>query len=148
MKKYLLIYFFLGLIFSQDYLPSNERYITGDDGVVRMYINIIGHVQKPGTYIVYDGIDLVSAISRSGGYLQGANLKNILIYSEGEKTKKVNLLKILNSSSKFDKININPHDTIVIQEKLLSKVFASSNLPSILLGMLNIILTIDRTSND
>ena len=38
-------------------LISNEKYITGDDGVIRMYVNVMGHVQSPGLYLVYDKID-------------------------------------------------------------------------------------------
>ena len=45
-----------------------------------MYINILGHVKSPGTYLVYDGIDIMSAFSTAGGYLDGANFKKIIIY--------------------------------------------------------------------
>ena len=31
---------------------SNESYITGEDGVIRMYVNLMGHVKNPGTYLV------------------------------------------------------------------------------------------------
>ena len=36
------------------------KYITGEDGVIRMYINLMGHVKNPGTYLVYDKIDFMS----------------------------------------------------------------------------------------
>ena len=35
-----------------NYLMQDELYITGDDGVIRMYVNVIGHVKNPGTYLV------------------------------------------------------------------------------------------------
>ena len=40
---------------------TGEDYITGDDGVPRMSINVWGHVKYPGTYLVYDGIDVSHA---------------------------------------------------------------------------------------
>ena len=43
-------------------LMSNENYITGEDGVPRMNVNIWGHVKYPGTYLVYDGIDLLTCL--------------------------------------------------------------------------------------
>ena len=63
-------------------LISNEKYIAGDDGVIRMYINVLGHVESPGLYLVYDGIDILSDLSIAGGYKNGANLNNITIYKE------------------------------------------------------------------
>ena len=72
----------------QGQLLSNEDYITGDDGVVRMYVNVTGHVRNPGTYLAYDTIDFMSMLSLAGGYLKGANLSKILIISkDGQKTK-------------------------------------------------------------
>ena len=36
-----------------------------------MYVNIMGNVKYPGTYLVFDGIDFLSVLSVAGGYLQG-----------------------------------------------------------------------------
>ena len=64
----------------------------------------------------------------AGGYLQGADLKNIIIYSENGTNKNINLVKILNSKSSFNNvIELNPHDTIYIEQKALSRFFISSN---------------------
>ena len=46
---------------------TGEDYITGEDGVPRMSINVWGHVKYPGTYLVYDGIDLLTCLSMAGG---------------------------------------------------------------------------------
>ena len=127
-------------------LMSNEDYITGEDGVVRMYVNIIGHVQNPGTYLVYDGIDIMSAISLAGGYLQGSNLNAITVYHDDSNSDKVNLNHSLESNSSFNSlIQLKPHDTIFIKQKLFSQIFTSSNIPAVILGILNIALTIERT---
>ena len=136
----------IGFIFASssinNQLISNEKYITGDDGVIRMYVNILGHVESPGLYLVYDGIDIMSALSMAGGYRNGANLKNITIYRKDGSSEKFSLQSILNNSTK---IVFNPHDTIYINQKLISKIFNSSNIPTIVLSILNLALTIDRT---
>ena len=125
---------------------SNESYITGEDGVIRMYVNLMGHVKNPGTYLVYDKIDFMSTLSMAGGYLQGADLKNVIIYSENGDSQKINLHNYLNSHSKeILNFNLKPHDTIYIKQKSLSKFFMSSNLPTIFLSILNLAITLENT---
>ena len=125
---------------------SNESYITGEDGVIRMYVNLMGHVKNPGTYLVYDKIDFMSTLSMAGGYLQGADLKNVIIYSENGDSQKINLHNYLNSYSKeILNFNLKPHDTIYIKQKSLSKFFMSSNLPTIFLSILNLAITLENT---
>tara|TARA_Y100000814_G_C12327546_1_gene400335 strand:+ start:113 stop:565 length:453 start_codon:yes stop_codon:yes gene_type:complete len=145
-RYYITIILVTGFIFASssinNQLISNEKYITGDDGVIRMYVNILGHVESPGLYLVYDGIDIMSALSMAGGYRNGANLKNITIYRKDGSSEKFSLQSILNNSTK---IVFNPHDTIYINQKLISKIFNSSNIPTIVLSILNLALTIDRT---
>ena len=40
------------------FMDSNngERYISSSDGVIRMYVNVWGHVPAPGRILVNDGI--------------------------------------------------------------------------------------------
>ena len=128
-------------------LLSNESYITGEDGVIRMYVNIMGHVKNPGIYLVYDNIDFMSTLSMAGGYLQGANLKNITIYNIDGSSQNINLNQILKSEIPLSKaINLNPHDTIYIEQKGVSRFFLTSNLPTIILSLINVAISI-RNSN-
>ena len=124
-------------------LISNEKYITGDDGVIRMYVNVMGHVQSPGLYLVYDEIDIITVLSIAGGYKNGANLNNITIYREDGIKEVFSLESVLNNTN--NKITLNPHDTVYIKQKSMSKIFNSSNIPTIILSILNLALTIDRT---
>tara|TARA_B110000438_G_scaffold194766_1_gene186402 strand:+ start:443 stop:829 length:387 start_codon:yes stop_codon:yes gene_type:complete len=117
-------------------LPT-PSYVTGADGTLRMYINVIGHVKTPGSLLVYDGVDLLSAISMAGGYLQGANLERIDIYGAD------GTLRTIKIENVHD-IKFKPQDTIFIRQNTLSKIFTSSNIPQIFLSMLNIALTLDR----
>jgi len=149
MKKIFIIklLFLASFLYPQLEPPSNQSYITSEDGIIKMYINIIGHVAAPGNYLVYDGVDLITAISTAGGYLPGSNLKKITIYSDSGEIKKINLKKYLSNKKLNSNYLLKPNDTIHIEEKIGSKIFTSSNLPALFLSLLNIVLTIERTSD-
>ena len=127
-----------------NYLMQDELYITGDDGVIRMYVNVIGHVKNPGTYLVYDSIDLMSVISRSGGYLPGTNLGKIIIYSKNGERQDLDLKKMLNSEVPISEVvKLKPHDTIYLDQKSLHRFFVSSNLPSMILSFFTLAITLE-----
>jgi len=147
MKKIFIIklLFLVSFLYPQLEPTSNQTYITSEDGIIKMYINIIGNVGTPGNYLVYDGIDLITAISIAGGYMPGSDLKNIIIYTNNGLTKKINLTQYLSDkSSGLNSLLLKPNDTIYIDEKTLSKIFNSSNLPGLFLSLLNIVLTLKR----
>jgi len=151
-NKYLLvILLFLGLGFSMsslNYKPgqignlyqlTGEDYITGEDGVPRMNINILGHVKYPGTYLVYDGIDLLTCLSMAGGPLKGAKLSKISIISKDGSSLKVNLNNFTNlKSNKI--VRLKPYDTINIDETFSNYLFSRSNIINPLLQITNLIL--------
>ena len=149
MKKIFIIKLLLlvSFLYPQIESPSNQAYITNEDGLIKMYLNIIGHVAAPGNYLVYDGVDLMTAISIAGGYLPGSNLKKITVYSGSGESKKINLNEYLSNKKINSNYLLKPNDTIHIQEKIGSKIFTSSNLPALFLSLLNILLTIERTSD-
>lgn len=143
------IFIFLNLIFSQyNYRPgqvgnsiqlTGENYITGEDGVARMSINVWGHVKYPGTYLVYDGIDILTCLSMGGGPLKGANLSSISITSNEGETRKVNLNNIINSSNPSP-IILKPYDTIYIDETLGNYLLSRTGVITVLLQLTNLIL--------
>ena len=59
---------------------TGARYVSSNDGVLRMYVNIWGHVSNPGRILVDDGIDLAILLSLTGGPNKGANMKNVRVY--------------------------------------------------------------------
>ena len=149
-KIYVLIFVLTSFLYNYElpngHLLSNEDYITGEDGVIRMYVNVIGHVKSPGIYLVYDEIDCMSIMSYAGGFLPGADLKNVIVYGEDGSKRKIDLKKLYSSKDvKNKELKFKPHDTIYIEQKISSKILMSSNLPSILLSILNIALTLERT---
>ena len=155
MKKILLFilvpFIFCNISYSNNFTSKNtylsdQEYIAGDDGVLRMNINVLGHVKSPGTYLVYDGIDIMSALSIAGGYLNGSNLRKIIIYSNDGTKKTINLNESFDSNSSFKELAVlRPKDTIYIEQKTLSRFLFSSSLPAVLLGILNVALTLERT---
>ena len=149
MIKIIPYFLFIFSVLFSDQIPSsllsNSNYITGEDGVIRMYVNILGNVKSPGTYIVYDGIDFLTALSVAGGYMPGSDLSNITIYRKNGDTESINLNKLLKKELPVDEwINLGPHDTIHINQKLISKVLSTSNLTYTILGLLNLAITLDK----
>jgi len=150
MKKIiLLITFFLlsNTAFSQSLSSNNlqftgEKYVTGDDGVVRIYVNVWGHVQNPGSYLIFDGANIIDILSLAGGPKNGANVKKIKILSKNEKEEKIISLQDINDGS----INLvlKPFDTIIINQTRLSKLNESSRIYTIMLQLVNLLYTIER----
>tara|TARA_Y100001954_G_C15698897_1_gene546708 strand:+ start:89 stop:565 length:477 start_codon:yes stop_codon:yes gene_type:complete len=152
MKKYtltFLCFLSISLICAQfNYRPNQigssiqltgEDYITGEDGVPRMNINVWGHVKYPGSYLVYDGIDLLTCLSMAGGPLKGAKLSKISIISIDGNSIEVNLDDFM-YKYQSNEIVLKPHDTIYIDETLGNYLLARSNVINILLQITNLIL--------
>ena len=49
-----------------------------------------GHVKYPGTYLVYEDIDMATLLSMAGGPLDGAKLSKIKIMSQDNSVKDIN----------------------------------------------------------
>ena len=76
----------LGNIFGQfkgnDIPIFSDEYFSDKNGNVYMYVNIIGHVKSPGTYLIYEGADILTILSQAGGPLPGAKLKETILYKK------------------------------------------------------------------
>ena len=132
MKKYIISILVLStVVFSQSInlskdLLNGEKYITGDDGIVRIQVNVWGHVKNPGTFLIYDGANLIDALSLAGGPLIGADLKNLKIISDEKPSKAFNLKRFTDVNSE-DLPLINPSDTIIVEPTKLHLIFSRSN---------------------
>ena len=124
-------------------LLSNQSYITGEDGVIRMYVNIMGHVKNPGTYLVYDKIDILTCLSMAGGPLKGANLAKVIITSEDGSSSEIDLASMLGNDN-IRPIELKPRDTIYIDETLSNFIFSRSNVIPILLQITVLIVNINK----
>ena len=120
-------------------LLNGEEYITGEDGVPRMSINIWGHVKNPGSFLVYDGIDILTCLAMAGGPIKGAKLSKISIISKNGQSQEINLTHIMNNNN-VSSIVLKPYDSIHIEETLGSYLLGRSNVINILLQIINLIL--------
>lgn len=121
---------------------SSEPYVTGEDGFVRMYVNVLGHVKNPGTYLVYEGIDIFSLLAVAGGPLPGAKLKKIKQFHNDE-VKYFDFQKYLDSGNDI-KFILYPHNTIYIDQTFGSYLLEQSNFINTTLSLLNIFITIQQ----
>tara|TARA_Y100000768_G_scaffold332681_1_gene272413 strand:+ start:1088 stop:1549 length:462 start_codon:yes stop_codon:yes gene_type:complete len=149
MKKIILYLLIFSSVYAQNverssgYLLNGEKYLTGDDGVVRTYVNVWGHVRTPGTYLIYDGADLMAALSLAGGPLIGANLKDVTIISNEDKnSKKYNIKKVINNDEKLSSPTLKPYDTIVVDAKKSYVLFSTTNVASAFVQVLTLVYTI------
>tara|TARA_B100000676_G_scaffold102913_2_gene102679 strand:+ start:666 stop:1157 length:492 start_codon:yes stop_codon:yes gene_type:complete len=122
---------------------TGEDYITGEDGVPRMSINIWGHVNSPGAYLVYDGIDILTCLSMAGGPLRGAKLSKVTIISEDGTSSVVNLTSILDGRDNFS-VKLKPYDTIYIDQTLGNYLLQRSAFVNTILQLTNLIVTISN----
>ena len=123
-----------------------EEYITDESGNVYIYVNILGHVKNPGTYLIYEGADILTILAQAGGPLPGAKLKDTIIYHKGSMREIINIKHYLESGNSIN-INLEPNDTIFIKQTVGSYLFSKSNFINSFLQLLNISLTLSTIDN-
>ena len=160
MKKYLYLFFITPIIlctgFSQsgsdniNFQPSTgARYVSSEDGVLRMYVNIWGHVPHPGRILVDDGIDLATLLSLTGGFNKGASMKNIRVYHEypdknGNIVKIIDFTEFIKSGDRSNFITIQPNDTFIIKQTAWSYMIQEVGTVNTLFNFLNLYLNISN----
>ena len=160
MKKYLYLFFITPIIlctgFSQsgsdniNFQPSTgARYVSSEDGVLRMYVNIWGDVSNPGRILVDDGIDLATLLSLIGGPNKGANMKNVRVYHEypdknGNVVNIIDFTEFLKTGDRSNFITIQPNDTFIIQQTVLSYIINEIGTVNTLMNLINIYLNLSN----
>ena len=160
MKMYLYLFFITPIIlctgFSQsgsdniNFQPSTgARYVSSEEGVLRMYVNIWGHVATPGRILVDDGIDLATLLSLTGGPNKGANMKNVRVYHEypdknGNVVNIIDFTEFLKTGDRSNFITIQPNDTFIIQQTVLSFIIKEIGTVNTLMSLINIYLNLSN----
>ena len=110
-------------------------YIIPSAGGINMAVNVWGHVQKPGQYLVpYSvNIDILSLLSQAGGPLDGARLDNIILLREDIETSGshkiiVDLEKFIETGDRSLLPTIGPNDTIIIEPTLWHRFTRNTSL--------------------
>ena len=158
MKKHLIILtlFIFGVDFSQAEskqadipLNTGARYVSGQDGIIRMYVNVWGHVGTPGRILVDEGIDLATLLSLSGGPKKGANMKNVRIYHEypdknGNIVHILDLTEFLKTGDRSNFISIQPNDTFIFRQTTFSYLLQEIGTINTLMSLINIYLNLNN----
>ena len=102
-------------------LNTGSRYVSSMDGVLRMYVNVWGHVKGPGRIMVDEGLDLATLFSLTGGPRKGANYKKIRVYHEypdknGNIVHVLDFTEFLETGDRSNFISIQPNDTYIIHQ--------------------------------
>ena len=153
------IYIIIGLIFSfslvfgqinyragntnSSTILTGEDYITGEDGIPRMNVNIWGHVKNPGSYLVYDGIDILTCLSMAGGPMKGAKLSKVSIISNDGSSREIDLNRIIQNNNTYT-ILLKPYDTIYIDQSLGNFLLTQTSVIAVLLQLTNVILNASK----
>lgn len=127
----------------EDYSVSSKRYITDEEGNIMMWVNVWGHVKSPGHHLVYDGIDLATLMSVTGGPQFGANLKKIKLFREvpdnkGKLQYTIDLDTFLESGDRSSFVKVLPNDTYIIPQKTSAVIWSQVGTVSTLLGFINL----------
>ena len=160
MKKQSLLIILIPFIFCYGFSQSESdkvsilsstgaRYVSSDDGVLRMYVNIWGHVSTPGRILVDDGIDLATLLSLTGGPNKGANMKNVRVYHEypdknGNVINIIDFTEFLKTGDRSNFIIIQPNDTFIIQQTVLSYIIEEIGTVNTLMNLINIYLNLSN----
>jgi protein involved in polysaccharide export with SLBB domain len=137
---------------------SGSRYFTGDDGVIRIYVNIWGEVANPGRLLIEAGVDLPTVLSIAGGPSASANLKKIKIYRDSMNRdsidrddtmiNEVNILDYVNSGDVEGFIEIRPNDTIIIPKKNSAFFMENINAVTTIMTLVNLYFTLEANQKD
>ena len=158
MKKHLIlivsIVVFITISFSQiDSLKTNispntgSRYLSSGDGIIRMYVNVWGHVANPGRILVDEGIDIATLLSLTGGPNKGANMKQIRIYHEfpdqkGNIIHTIDFTNFLNQGDRSNFITVLPNDTFIIKQTSWSYIIQEISTINTIMNLINIYLNL------
>jgi hypothetical protein len=128
---------------------SNQRYFTDEKGNILMYVNVWGHVKRPGNILVYDGIDLASVLSMAGGPNRGAKYESILLIrdipdEQGFTKYEIDLEKFIKEGDKGNFVDILPTDTIIVSQTRTSYILSNVGFINTMLQIMNLYVNINR----
>ncbi|MDP7028169.1 MAG: SLBB domain-containing protein [Candidatus Marinimicrobia bacterium] len=136
---------------SEGIIPPNTgaRYVSGEDGVIRMYVNVWGHVNNPGRILVDEGIDLATLLSLSGGPRKGANYKNIKVYHEypdkdGIIVHEIDFNEYIKTGDRSNFISIQPNDTFIIKQTPFSYFIEEIGTINTIMSLINVYLNVNN----
>ena len=125
--------------YNNSQIVSGNDYYTDENGDIYIFINVLGHVESPGSHMVYEGADILTVLAQAGGYLKGAKTSEILIIPAVGKSYTIDLDKMMRQGEMI-KINFKPNDTIHIDETNINYILSKGNIVNVFLQITNLIL--------
>ena len=127
---------------------SSQRYHTDKGGNILMFVNVWGHVNLPGSHLVYEGIDLATLLSIVGGPMPGANLKHVRLFREfpdenGKISYNLNMNMFYRRGDRGHFIEIKPNDTIVFPQTFTSYILSYAPPVTTFLQIINLYFQIE-----
>ena len=129
--------------YSQDIPNTGSRYFTDEDSNVRMWINIWGHVNKPGNYLVYSTTDVLTILAMAGGLKSGAAVDRIKLFREfpdkfGNQVYLINMADFTETGERKYFPVVLPNDAFYVPQKPLSYILSNVGLFNTAMGALNL----------
>lgn len=108
-------------ILSDTLQSSLKKYVV--DPIVTVYVrqiknqhvNILGELNRPGQYQIFEPTDIMSAISLAGGFRNTQKVKFINIIRKNGKREKVKMKEFMETPEKYTFLE--PGDTIYVESK-------------------------------
>ena len=127
---------------------SSQRYHTDKEGNILMFVNVWGHVNSPGSHLVYDGIDFATLLSKVGGPMSGANLKHVRLFREipdenGQISYKLDLNTFYKNGNRDNFIEIKPNDTIIFPQTATSYILSYAGTMNSFIQFVNLYFLIE-----
>jgi hypothetical protein len=115
----------MGMIAGPTYPINQDSYFTDDYGNILMFVNVLGMVQRSGQFIVRENADFSTILALTGGIIEGANLRNVLLIrykpdDNGRSTYLVDLKAFYKKGDRSSFIVLKPNDTIIFPDKAIS----------------------------
>ena len=132
----------------EQYQMSSQRYHTDKEGNILMFVNVWGHVNSPGSHLVYEGIDIATLLSMVGGPMSGANLKHVRLFREipdknGLISYDLNLNLFYKNGNRDNFIEIKPNDTIIFPQTTTSYILSYAGTVNTFLQFINLYFQIE-----
>lgn len=129
--------------YQQDIPNTGTRYFTDEDGNVRMWINIWGHVNKPGNYLVYNNTDVITVLAMAGGLRSGAAIDRIKLYRElpdmhGNLLYTINMKNFVESGDRKVFPNVLPNDAFYVPQRTSSYILSQVGLINTMMSAINL----------
>ena len=131
-------------IYTQDIPNNSTRYVTDNDGNLRMWINIWGHVNKPGNYLIHNNTDILTILAIAGGLRSGADLNKLKLYRElpdkqGNLKYTINMKEFIDTGSRKVFPEVLPNDAFYVPQTTSSYVLSNIRIVNTLLSTANLI---------